>query len=102
MSKPIVHGVTVSVDFGDKEFGNGSNSYMNIQARYPDPGKPVSELGDVVVQGLDLYFAAWKTMLSSRYATGVISGPDFKAALEAAEKKLAKVRAYLAKEAAGE
>lgn len=96
-TKPSISAVTVSVDFGDKEYGNGSNSFMNISARFPEPGVPLEELDDVIDQGLDMYFAAWKTMLGSRYATGILAPADFKAMLEATTKRIALVRKHLRK-----
>jgi hypothetical protein len=99
MSKPAIFGTTISVEFGDKEYGNGTSTYMNLQGRYPEPGKPIEELGDVILDGLDMYFAAWKTMLAGRYASGVIDGLTFKAQWAKAEEKVTKVRNFLKKEA---
>ena len=96
-TKPVISAVTVSVDFGDKEYGNGSNSFMNISARYPEPGVQLEDLGDVIDQGLDMYFAAWETMLSARYATGILAGNDYKTYLEEATKRIAKARKHLRK-----
>jgi len=95
--KPVITGVTVSVDFADKEYGNGNGSFANIQARYPEPGKPIEELNDVVDQSLDLYFACWKSLMSSRYATGVIASKDYTSAMEAATKRIEMVRNFLRK-----
>ena len=95
-SKPLISGVTVSVNFGDKNYGSGSDSFMNLKADY-DPGVPPENLDDVVDQGLDLYLAAWKTLLSARYATGVIVPDDYKKLLEASIKRIALVRKFLRK-----
>lgn len=94
MNTPVITGLTVSVDVSDKNYGTGPASFMNLQGRYPDP----ATLDQVLVDGLDMYFAAFKSLLASRYATGVIAGPEFKKTLEAAEIKLAKVRTFLLKE----
>lgn len=93
--KPIISGVTVSVDVGDKEYGNGQSCFMNIQGRYPEPGQPMDELVDVVVDGLDMYFAAWRTLLASRWATGKITSEEFKETLAAVSTRIEKARRYL-------
>lgn len=98
MSKPVITGITVSLDIANKEFGNGSASFMNVQGKYPDP----ATLDDVLIDGLDMYFAAFRSLLASRYATGLLSGPDFKDVGAKAEAKYAKIRAFLVKEQAQE
>lgn len=94
MSKPVITGITVSLDIANKEFGNGSSSFMNIQGKYPDP----ATLDNVLIDGLDMYFAAFKSLLASRYATGLLSGPDFKDTGTKAEAKYQKIRTFLLKE----
>lgn len=93
--KPIISGVTVSVDVGDKEYGNGQSCFMNIQGRYPDSGQPFEELIDVVTDGLDMYFAAWRTLLAGRFATGKITSDEFKETLAAVSLRIEKTRRYL-------
>lgn len=93
--KPIISGVTVSVDVGDKEYGNGQSCFMNIQGRYPEPGQPFEELIDVVTDGLDMYFAAWRSLLASRFATGQITSTEFKDTLAAVATRIDKTRRYL-------
>jgi hypothetical protein len=98
-----VVGITVSVDFGDKEYGKGLGSFMNVSAKVPDPdGIPLEQLDDVISNGLDLYFAAWKTLLGTRFATGVIDAATFKQTLQNSELRLDKVRKYLRKGAVTE
>jgi hypothetical protein len=86
--------VTVSVTIADKEYGKGTDGFISVKGRYPDP----STLEEVLTDGLDMYFAAWKSLLASRYATGTMSGPDFKESLTKTETKYQKVRVFLAKE----
>ena len=95
MSNPTIIGVTVSVDVSDKSYGTGNSSFMNVQGRYPDPGVP---LADVLIDGLDMFLAAWKSLLAGRYATGVVTGAEFKKQLGEAEAKFAKVHKFLQKE----
>ena len=95
--KPVIQGITISVDVGDKNFGNGQGSFMNLQAKYGDPGKPFEELTDVVAAGLDLYFTAWKTILAGRFATGKIETEEFKSILTAVTTRVEATQRYLRK-----
>jgi hypothetical protein len=93
--KPIITGVTVSVDVGDKEYGNGQSCFMNIQGRYPEPSQPIEELIDVVTDGLDMYFAAWRSLLAGRFATGKISKEEFKTTFATVALRIEAARRYL-------
>lgn len=93
--KPIITGITVSVDIGDKEYGNGQSSFMNIQGKYPESGQPLEDIIDVVADGLDMYFAAWRTLLAGRFATGKLSSEEFKSTLSAVTLRIDKTRSYL-------
>lgn len=95
MGKPEIIGLTVSVEFGfEGEYGKGTKSFANIQGRYPDP----STLSEAMVDGLDMYFAAWESLLASRYATGNGTAQEFKLSVETAKARLEKVRNYLIKD----
>jgi hypothetical protein len=96
MSKAGVTGVTVSVEFGDTSYGAGSKCFTNLQAKFPEP---TEELDDVVDQGLDLYFAAWKTLLAGRWATGVIDKDTFRDQLAATTERIDKARKFLRRKA---
>jgi hypothetical protein len=98
--EPFIQGITVSIDIADKEYGNGSSGFMSIKGQYPEPGMPMECLEDVIDQGLDMYFAAWKTMLASRYASGAVDGETFKKHIAAGTHKLEKVKHFLRKEVA--
>lgn len=96
--KPSISGVTVSVEFGfEGDYGKGTKAFTSLQARYPEAGAPIEEIDDVVDQGLDLYFAAWKTLLASRYASGILAPADFKTMLDATTKRIELVRRHLRK-----
>jgi hypothetical protein len=97
MSKPEIVGITVSLDISEKSYGNGSQSFMNVQGRYPNP----ATLEEVITDGLNMYFAAWESLLASRYATGEMAGPKFKKEIEDGKIRLAKVRSFLAKQREG-
>jgi hypothetical protein len=47
-----------------------------------------------------MYFAAFKSLLASRAATGVVGGKEFKETLAAVEARLAKVKSILARDSA--
>lgn len=94
MSKPDIVGVTVSVDISDKSYGNGKQSFMNIQGRYPNPAL----LEDVLVDGLSMYFAAWESLMAARYAIGDMKASELKQALDEAKERLARVRKFLLKD----
>jgi hypothetical protein len=96
MSKAGVTGVTVSVEFGDTSYGAGSKCFTNLQAKFPEPAE---DLNDVVDQGLDLYFAAWKTLLAGRWTTGVIDTETFKTQLAATTERIEKARKFLRRKA---
>lgn len=101
MSQIQINGITISVDIGDKEYGKGQNAFMNIQGKYPD-GLPIEGLEDVMQDGLDMYFAAWRTILAGRYSSGQLSGTEFKEALAATTTRVEKIRKYLRKPVDGQ
>jgi hypothetical protein len=93
MSKAEVTGVTVSVEFGfEHDYGRGTKSFTSIQAKYPEPNKDMNE---VISDGLDLYFSAWKAVLAGRCATGLMKGTEFKETLAAVTNRVEKVRMML-------
>ena len=95
MTKLLISGVTVSVSFSDKEYGKGQEFFQNISAKAPDAGIPLEEMSDVVDQSLDLFFAAWKAILTDRVIVGSLKGPEYKSLLNHAEIRIDKIRSYL-------
>lgn len=92
-----ITGVTVSLEMGyEQEYAKGTKSFISLQGKYPDP----SSIDEALIDGLDMYFAAFKSLLASRAATGVIGGKEFKETLAAVEARLAKVKGVLAKDSA--
>jgi hypothetical protein len=93
MCKAEVTGVTVSVEFGfEGDYGKGTKSFTSVQARYPEPNK---DLNEVISDGLDLYFSAWKTVLAGRCATGLMKGAEYKETIAAVTNRVEKVRTML-------
>lgn len=95
--KPKLTGITVSLSFGDKTYGNGSESFMNASAKWGDVADPTLE--DAVDQGLDLYLLTWKTLLAGRMATGVIDADTFRTQFTATSERIEKVRKFLRRKA---
>jgi hypothetical protein len=96
-----ITGITISADFGDKEYGKGSESFMNMSAKISEPnGTPLKDIDGVILDGIDLYFACWQTLLASRWATGVIPADEFNKRLDATRKRIQKVRKLYEKEIA--
>ena len=94
--KPCVVNIAVSVDIGvEGDFGKGTKSFQSISGRYPDPGVPLEELDDVIDVGMDYYYAAWKSLLQSRYITGSLSGKDLQAKFAIAEARIKKLHKFL-------
>ena len=98
---PKIIGITVSVDVADREYGKGTSSFLNAQLKWNETDAPgLNQLDDVIVDGLDLYFSVWSTLLASRYAIGIINAEEFNKRLGASAKRLAQVRKYYKKEIA--
>lgn len=92
--------VTVSVEYKDHDFGKGSARFVTLTAKAPenDPGIPMddpNELDKLLLTTLDLHQTAWKSLLSQRYATGVINAETFNKQLAAVPKRMQKVRDFL-------
>ena len=88
-----ITGITISAEFSDKEYGNGSGNFMNISAKAPDV--PLDQIDDVILDGLDLYFAAWRTLLAGRFATGIIKADELKQRMSDTAQRVDSVRKYL-------
>jgi len=95
-NKPQVTGVTVSVDFGDTTYGTGTKCFSSVSAKFPDP---TPDLDLVVDEGLDLYFAAWKTLLAGRFAAGVIDADTFRAQFAATTERIERIHKFLRRKA---
>jgi len=97
MSDLRIKEITVSVQFADKEYGKGVESFHCLKADYPIPVE-LSKIDNIIDDSLDLFFSAWKTMLGTRFATGLINAETFKTTLQNSELRLEKVRKYLSRE----
>ena len=94
---PVITGITVSVSFSDKEYGKGSENFMNASAKWGEDAPTFEELDKVIDSGLELYFTAWKTMMGTRFATGTIDAEQFKTTLQNSELRMEMVHKYLAR-----
>ena len=97
MSKPTIQGITLSVDISDKDYGSGVKAFTSLQAKYPEEGQSMDNLGDVVSDGLDLYLTAWSTLLAGRFSTGKITSEEFKDTLSKVTLRIEKTKKYLSK-----
>jgi hypothetical protein len=94
--------VTVSVEAANKEYGKGDSRFMNLKGTYRGEGVHLADIDAVVQDSLDMFLAAWRSLLFAKYAQDGMKGTDLKAALDRAAEKTDKVRAYLRKEADGQ
>jgi acetyl-CoA acetyltransferase len=91
--KAEVTGVTVSVEFGfEGDYGKGTKSFTSVQAKYPEPS---NNLNEVISDGLEMYFSAWKTVLAGRCAQGLMGGTEFKDTLEGVTNRVEKLQKML-------
>ena len=88
-----IQSVMVSIDASDKEFGRGTGSFVQLRGSYPDP-VDIEYLDDVVMDSLDMFLAAWKSLLMAKYAQSGLPGDKMKEQFDLAMKKTAKVKDY--------
>jgi hypothetical protein len=95
-----IKSITVSMEIACKEFGNGNSGYASLTAQI-DEGS-MERLPDIVDGGLDMYVAAWETILAGKVATKLLgmTGQEFQTVVPKIRKRLTQVKAML--RAAGE
>jgi len=92
--------VTVSVELADKEYGSGSSRFISLKGAHKD-GLPVAEAGPVIDDALELFLAAWKSLLGARWSQGGMTGDDLRTWVEKAVRKTEKVKEFLRAEQSG-
>ena len=92
--------ISVSVEIADKEYGNGSGRFISLKGACKD-ALPLADADPVIDDGLDLFLAAWKTLLGARWSQGGMTGDDFKTWLEKSIRKTDKVKEFLRTEGHG-
>lgn len=95
MSDFVIQTVTISLEVADKEFGNGMSRFVNLRGKYEDGGIPLKDIGEAVDDSLDMFLAAWKSLLAAKFAQGIINGQTLKEKIENTMKQTEKVKAYL-------
>lgn len=95
MSNMVIQTVTISLEMADKDYGKGSGRFINLKGWYQDGGTPLYDIDNVVDDSLDMFLSAWKSLLSSKYAQGGMTGEDYKKYCETAITRTEKVRDYL-------
>lgn len=88
-------GITVSISFGDKNYGLGSETFINQTIRWNDEDNP--SLEEVMDHGCEAYFNLWQTLMVDRCTTGVLQPTEFKLAVGSALLRAEKVKNVLAK-----
>ena len=89
-----ITGVTVSVEIGNKKYGEGQSAFMSITSRLPEGAEPLQLTNDKVMEdGMEKYFTAWETLLQGLATSGSISGFEFKESLATALVRQQKVKA---------
>jgi hypothetical protein len=95
MSDFVVQTVTISLEVSDKEYGNGTSRFINLKGRYQEGGIPLEEIAEVMDDSLDMFLAAWKSLLAAKFSQGIIAGAALKEKIDNAITQTAKVKAYL-------
>lgn len=91
-----VTGMTVSVDFGDTEYGKGTKSYMSLSARCPEGEQiPIESTDAIINAGLDMYLTAFETMMAARCAAGTIKGDELKTFIPKMKERVKRLKALL-------
>ena len=63
MSDFVIQTVTISLEVSDKEYGNGTSRFINLKGRYQEGGIPLEGIAEVMDDSLDMFLAAWKSLL---------------------------------------
>jgi hypothetical protein len=94
-----IHGVTVSVDFSEKNYGSGNGRFLSASSKVPgdSEGIPLDKADEVMSDGVELYFTAWQTLMQTRFATGEITGSDYKRQTAAFMVRIERIQALYKK-----
>ena len=96
MSKLGITGLTLSVEFGDMNYGSGSKSFMNLSARVPEGDPiPLDDPKQAIEAGLDMYLTAWTTLMMSRFGVGTITSDEYKKLVPVMRERFDKLKAKL-------
>ncbi len=91
-----ITGLTLSIEFGDTQYGAGSKSFMNLQAHVPaGDGIPLDNPNEAISAGLDMYCTAWMTLMMGRLAARVINKEEFDKGMERIRERIAKLKQRL-------
>jgi hypothetical protein len=99
VSELRITGMTISLDFGDKSYGNGTGRFISISSKVPEAstGIPLEDSDDVMEDGLNLWTTALMTLQQTRYATGEIHAEQFKKQTAGFFVRLSKIQALYQK-----
>ena len=102
MGSLAITAVTISVEAADKEYGKGDSRFTSLKGSYRDEGVTLADIDLVVLDSLDMFLAAWRSLLLAKYTQGTLPGKELTAALDRAVQRTEKARAYLKREADGQ
>jgi hypothetical protein len=90
-----IKSIQVTLEIADKEYRNGNSGSTQIAAWVDDC--PIDKLDDLIDAGLDLYLAAWQTVIGAKVATKLLAmtGPELQDIVAKVKARLVKVRALL-------
>ena len=90
-----IKNLTVSLEVADKQYGDGNSGYTSITA-YVDEAN-LEHIENVIDAGLNLFVAAWETVIGGKVATKMIgmSAQELRDNVATIQRRAAKVRALL-------
>jgi hypothetical protein len=90
-----IKSLTMSLELADKQYGDGNSGYTSITAYVDDAS--LEHIENVIDAGLNLFVAAWETVIGGKVATKMIgmSAQELRDNVTAVRRRAAKVRALL-------
>ena len=103
MAQLGITSMTVSISAGDKNYGSGSEYFVNLTSKVPDTDPiPFEKVDQVVDEGLKMFLTLFQTILTGRFATGNLGAKEFKELWEMSETRFAKMHKFLAAQSVSE
>jgi hypothetical protein len=90
-----IKSLTISLELAEKEYGNGNSGYASLTATIDDGN--VERMPDVVDAGIEMFVAAWETVLAGKVATKVrgMKADEFQDEVAKIRGRMAKAKALL-------
>jgi hypothetical protein len=91
-----ITGVTLSIEFGDTNYGAGTKSFFSLHARAPEGDPiPLDSPNEAIAAGLDMYLTAWTTLMNGRLAVRTVTKEEFDKGMEKVKERIAKLKVRL-------